>query len=62
MDDDNIFDEDDALDYILYEEHSKGPKNTNNGSGCLSVLILVAVPLTGCLCWFGKYLLNTLII
>ena len=38
MEDDNIFDEDDALDYILYKENSKGAKRINNGSGCLSVL------------------------
>jgi hypothetical protein len=42
MEDDNLFDEDEALDYILYEEIDKtSPKK--NGSGCLS-LILVAMP------------------
>lgn len=61
-DDNNIFDEDDALDYILYDEYSEEPKKTNNGSGCLSGLVIIAVPFAGGLCWLGKYLINTLII
>lgn len=42
--DDNLFDEDDALDYILYEECEKEVKNSNGKSGCAGVLVLFIVP------------------
>lgn len=44
MDDDNIFDEDDALDYIMFEEHSRGSGNKNNNVGCLSVFVIAVLP------------------
>jgi hypothetical protein len=42
--DDNLFDEDDALDYILYEECENESQNPNRKSGCAGVLVLLAVP------------------
>jgi hypothetical protein len=39
MDDDNIFDEDDVLDYIIYEDVSKEESN-KNGTGCLSLVVV----------------------
>jgi len=50
MDDDNLFDEDDALDYILYKECEKKRQQPGNGkSGCLGVLLLIVLPLAGLL-------------
>ena len=44
--DGNIFDDDDALDYILYEECERDAKK-NNGSGCLGmIVILVSISTT----------------
>lgn len=42
--DDNMFDEDDALDYIFYEEFTESEEESDGtgssgGSGCLSVFI-----------------------
>jgi hypothetical protein len=42
--DDNLFDEDDALDYILYKECEKESKNSNGKSGCAGVLVLLIAP------------------
>ncbi len=42
--DDNIFDDDDALDYIMSEEVEEGSKEPQSRSGCLGVLLLVIVP------------------
>jgi hypothetical protein len=42
--DDNLFDEDDALDYILYEECEKESKKSNGKSGCAGMLVLLIVP------------------
>ncbi len=47
--DDNIFDEDDALDYIMSEEVEKEAKktevnNTEGRSGCLGVVLLLIFP------------------
>lgn len=42
--DDNLFDENDDLDYVLYEECEKEPKNSNGKSGCAGVLVLLIVP------------------
>ena len=44
MDDDNIFDEDDALDYVMYEEAEKDSKQPVNQSGCLGLLLLTIFP------------------
>ena len=44
--DDNIFDDDDALDYILYEDCEKNTKKSNGG-GCLSSLVVLLIPLAG---------------
>ena len=38
MDDDNIFDEDNALDYIIYEEHEKTENNNKNDRDCFTIL------------------------
>ncbi len=46
--DDNIFDEDDALDYILYEEAEKETSKTTKNAGCLTSLV-VMVSAIGCL-------------
>lgn len=46
-DNDNIFDKDDALDYIMYEECEKDATREQGGNGkggCLGVLILLVVP------------------
>jgi hypothetical protein len=46
-DNDNLFHDDDALDYIMYEECEKdaGAEQKGNGKGgCLGVVILLAVP------------------
>ena len=47
--DENIFADDDALDYIMYEEVNKqGQDNQNKPgkAGCLGVLALFALPAT----------------
>lgn len=48
--DKNIFDEDDALDVVLYEE-SENEVEGQEKSGCLSVFILVVLPVIGVLKW-----------
>ncbi|MDD4274086.1 MAG: hypothetical protein PHG14_10215 [Desulfobacter postgatei] len=52
MDDENLFDEDDALDFVLYEEAEKELKDPKSSGGCLSVLIFFLVIPTGFL-YFG---------
>ncbi len=48
MDDDNIFDKDDALDFMIYEK-MEGSENRRPGKGCLSMIVFLAlVPLAGC--------------
>lgn len=42
--DDNIFDEDDALDYIIYEEAEKEVNNPYSRSGCLGMLLVLVIP------------------
>ena len=43
--DSNIFDDDDALDYILYEECTRETENiTPKRSGCLGMLLIFIVP------------------
>ena len=48
-DDENIFDDDDALDFILYEETNKenqGNQNKSGKTGCLGTLALIVLPAT----------------
>ncbi len=50
--DDNLFDEDDALDYVLYEECEKEVEKNKGHSGCLGVVaFLLLMPVTGLLLW-----------
>lgn len=56
-DDENIFDDDDALDYIMYEEmnkQSKGNQNKPGKAGCFGVVALVVLPAIG----IGYIILN----
>ena len=46
--DDNLLDEDDALDYILYEEMEKETVRPSENAGCLTSLV-VMVSAIGCL-------------
>lgn len=42
-DPDNIFDDDNALDYIIYDECEKNVRNRQKGEGgCLGLLLLLA--------------------
>lgn len=50
MEDDNIFDKDDALDYIIYKENTK-EENDNKNKGCLSLVVLIALPFGSLLAW-----------
>lgn len=43
MEDDNIFDEDDALDYIMFEKHEH-EKPRGGNSGCFSILLILVIP------------------
>ena len=47
--DDNIFDEDDALDYIMSEEVEKWDEKPPGRSGCLGVIMILLLPV----CLFG---------
>ncbi len=49
--DDDLFDDDDALDYVIYEEVTE-PEDNKCSSGCLgSNLLLLLVPIGGsCIC------------
>ncbi|MDW7774381.1 MAG: hypothetical protein SCH71_15960 [Desulfobulbaceae bacterium] len=41
----NIFDEDDALDYILYEKCEKEERGKKGGNGgCLGLFVLFLIP------------------
>ncbi|MEA3469793.1 MAG: hypothetical protein U9R57_16435 [Thermodesulfobacteriota bacterium] len=49
--DDNLFDDDDALDYILYEDCEKNEKGSG-GPGCLGILVgLMMLPSTAFVVW-----------
>ena len=37
----NIFDEDDALDYILFEEAEKEVGTKNGNSGCFGTILII---------------------
>ncbi|MBW6521313.1 MAG: hypothetical protein K0A99_09950 [Desulfoarculaceae bacterium] len=45
---DNIFDDDNALDYIIYKDCEKEVRNQQKGNGgrggCLGLLLLLVVP------------------
>ena len=41
MEDDSIFDEDDALDYVLYEEMENQDPPPSSKTGCLGSLIFL---------------------
>ena len=49
MDDDNLFDDDDALDYIMYEECEKGRGAHKGGNGCFGVALALLIPFVGTL-------------
>ncbi len=56
-DDENIFDDDDALDYIMYEEmnkQSQGNQNKPGKTGCLGAVALFVLPVT----FAGYYFIN----
>lgn len=42
--DDNIFDEDDALDYIMYKEVEKEANSPQTKTGCLGVMLILTIP------------------
>ncbi len=49
--DDNLFDEDDALDYIIYEEECE--QERRSGGGCLtSLLVLPAIAAGWAICGY----------
>lgn len=48
---DNIFDKDDALDFIIYddlEKQNRGQKG--NKGGCLSIVVLLLLPVASVMC------------
>ena len=57
MDDENIFDEDDALDYIMFEEHENMNNQENNkNSGCFGLVFICIIPAASCVHYFIKLL------
>ena len=44
--DDNLFDEGDAVDYLIYEEIEKelNESAAGEGSGCFGLILILAVP------------------
>ena len=56
MEDDNAFDKDDALDYIIYEEITKQKKDIGNNKGCLSLVLLMVLPAGSLLAWIFNLL------
>jgi hypothetical protein len=54
--DDNMFDEDDALDYILFEEHTNSEKQNPPNADCLGVILFFIISSTSlCFC-LGNYM------
>ena len=54
MDEDNIFDDDDdALDYILYEECTRETEEVRKRGGCLGMLLFLLAPVAGIFAWRG---------
>jgi hypothetical protein len=51
MDDDNLFDDDDALDYIIYEDASN-ENSENNKGGCLALFVAFLIPVSLYKIWF----------
>ncbi len=57
MDDDrsnNIFDKDDALDFIIYKDlESQDREQKSDNGGCLGIFVLLLLPLASVmlLCW-----------
>lgn len=48
MDDENIFDDDDVIDYLLLEEcKNEENQSTNRQTGCLSIVLVILIPLGG---------------
>ncbi len=45
MEDDNIFDKDEALDYILYNESETEQNKKPNNNGCLALVFIIAAPI-----------------
>jgi len=45
--DDNIFDDDDALDFVMYEEANKDKSGKSEKKGCFGLLILLIIPAAG---------------
>jgi hypothetical protein len=45
--DENIFSDDEVLDYIIYEEAEKELEKKKNNAGCLSTIILTLSTLSG---------------
>jgi hypothetical protein len=42
---DNIFDDDDALDFIIYEDLKKQDRDQKRGNnGCLCIIVLMLLP------------------
>ena len=42
---DNIFADDDALDFIIYEEFEKGDRERKDGKcGCFGIIVLLLLP------------------
>jgi hypothetical protein len=54
--DNNIFDEDDALDYIMSEEVEKDVSQQKLRTGCLGLLTFITLPAS--LIYFGLSLLQ----
>lgn len=48
---DNLYDKDDALDFIIYKESEKEVNNQKNNNGCLTTIFFFLLP-----CW-SLYLL-----
>jgi len=47
MDDDNIFDKDDALDYVMYEELNKKKQDGSGNGGCFGIIVILILPIVG---------------
>jgi hypothetical protein len=45
--DNNIFEKDDVLDYVIYEDIEKQDNRQSNKSGCFGILLLFMLPFIG---------------
>ncbi len=53
-DNDNIFDKDDALDFIIYKDLESQDRGQESGKGaCLGIIVLLMLPVASVvlLCW-----------